>query len=117
MIPAAIEEHSNVIFTFSPDTTVKEEYPAKLQELVENVGGKLIGIKILCGDDEIDRRMSSRVDFEKLKDVELYHVLKNNGAFDYPHFPISLEVDSSLHSPRQAAELIASFILSQRNEF
>ena len=113
LIPAAIEENSNVIFTFSPDTTVSEDYPQKLEEAVQKVGGKLIGIKIKCSDEEIDRRMSTREEFEKLKDVKLYHELKKNGAFDFPHFPIHYELDSTLHSPQEIADLVAKYVLSQ----
>jgi hypothetical protein len=114
MIPEALREGSNIIYTFSPDVTVSEDYPIKLKEAVEKVGGRMVGIKITCPDQEIDHRMSARTEYEKLKDVEFYHQLKTNGAFDFPNFPVDFLLDSNQLSSKQSAEEIAGFILLEK---
>eukprot|EP01040_Poterioochromonas_malhamensis_P008673 gene8673-9385_t len=110
MIPDAIREGKNIIFTFSPDVTVNEDFPRILKERIENAGGKLVGVKIVCpNEEELVQRISSRTEFEKLKSAELYHQLVAQGAFDSPHFPVDFEVDSQIHTPDEAARVIQKF--------
>jgi chloramphenicol 3-O-phosphotransferase len=109
----AIAEKSNILFTFSPDTTVTEDFPEKLKSIIENQGGQMIGIKITCENGtELTDRMKERQNFSKLNDVKLFEELSANGAFDFPHFPVDFKIDSSQYTVQECSSKIVDFILS-----
>jgi hypothetical protein len=109
----AIAEKSNILFTFSPDTTVSEDFPEKLKSIIENHGGKMIGIKITCDKGtELTDRMKERKEFSKLNDVKLFEELSASGAFDFPHFPVDFKIDSSQYIIQDSSSKIVDFILS-----
>ena len=74
--------------------------------VVDYHGGHVIFVKLNCPEDVIETRLDadSRREFGKLRSLSDYHRLRDSGAFDYPHMPMSdIEIDTSLIHPQEAA--------------
>lgn len=55
----AIKAGENVIFTFNPESSVTTDFPLRLQESIESVGGKIIFIEITCHETKLQDRMEN----------------------------------------------------------
>jgi hypothetical protein len=108
MREAAVRNVS-LIFTFAPERTVRESFIAEAVGAVESAEGKVLFVELTCEADELERRIESpaRVDFGKLRSVELYRELQAAGVFDYPKLPAaSLSLDTTDRPPEESARLI-----------
>lgn len=87
LMPKAISLGQNLVFTFSPENTVQKGFHSRLIQKIENeCQGKIYFIKLKCSDEEKLRRVdnSSRKEFNKLTDKELYkQLLQNNSVYDH----------------------------------
>ncbi|MDF1663358.1 MAG: shikimate kinase [Planctomycetota bacterium] len=103
----------SIIFTFSPEATVKLGFPARAQKLVEALGGVVHFIELFCDDAEIERRVEnkSRTAYKKLNSAAEYRRLKAGGAFEYPKLPPALlTFDTGQFSAAECAKLICNGI-------
>lgn len=105
----AAENDVSLIFTFSPETTVKPGFPERCRSLIEGLGGELLLVELRCPDAVIEKRIEnkSRTRFKKLGSASEYFRLKAIGAFDYPEIRGSLlSIDTSTQSAEDSAEEI-----------
>lgn len=102
----------SLIFTFNPESTVRERFVQDTVDVVENLGGQVVFVELVCADAELEHRMedASRSEFGKLTSVELYRSLKEAGAFQFPKLPHGLSLDTTNSSPVETAELIREFV-------
>ena len=107
---ASREHLPGLIFTFAPEATVRPTFIAQMLETVSRAAGEVLFIELVCPIPELKRRMEgpSRQRFAKLTSVSLFEQLLANGTFDSPRMPSPrLSIDTSLHSPAEAASQIA----------
>ena len=99
-----------LIFTFAPESTVRESFMAETVTTVEAAGGGVDFVELTCPVDEIRQRIAhpSRHPFGKLTSVELFDQLLAQGAFSSPAMPLpKITVDTSKVTPARAALEIA----------
>jgi hypothetical protein len=101
---------SGLIFTFAPEGTVRPGFIREVLSTVAQGGGEVDFIELVCPLPELKRRIDSpsRLEFQKLTSLSLFEQLHTDGVFDASHMPRPrLSIDTSLCTPRQAAEEIA----------
>ena len=109
LLRAAEECLAGVVFTFTPERTVRCDFIGRLAETMQAAGAEVIFIELTCPEEELERRMEnrSRFDYGKVHSLALYRSLRDSGAFDYPSIPNTrLTIDTSLTQPTEAAETI-----------
>lgn len=110
---AAATAGQSFIFTFHPEKTVQPELIKQLQEIVEDCGGDVQYIQLLCSENEVENRLTneSRAEFGKLRDLDLYRTLREFGQFEYPYMPKAhLAIDSEQMNSSESARIIAEYI-------
>lgn len=103
------------IFTFHPERTVRREFINDTLQLVESSGGRVTLVALTCSEEEIERRIElpSRAGTGKLRSVEEYRRLRDEGAFDFPHLPQSeLVIDTVATEPTAAAQRIRDHLMA-----
>jgi len=97
-----------LIFTFNPESTVRERFIQDALDIVTSVGGKIVFVELTCLEQELEQRIEnpSRSEFDKLRTVAQYRTLKEAGAFQYPPIPSDLSLDTTNTSPADIAERI-----------
>jgi hypothetical protein len=113
----AAQRHVSLIFTFTPERTVRASFIADTLNAVTSAGGRVLFVELTCPMDELERRIehASRAQFGKLRSLELFRELNRTGAFEYPKLPDSgLSIDTSQTSPPQAAARICNFFSIKR---
>jgi chloramphenicol 3-O-phosphotransferase len=99
-----------LIFTFAPEATVRPAFLPAAVETIENSGGTVDFVELICPEDEIKRRLDhpARRKFGKLTSHALYDELKASGSFEVLTMPApKVRVDTSVSSPARAALEIA----------
>jgi hypothetical protein len=107
---ACREQLPGLIFTFAPEATVRPEFIDRAVAAIAGANGEVIFVELVCPLAELKQRMDSpsRQEFGKLTSVPLFEQLAAGGSFDALKMPApSMTIDTSLHSPRQAAIQIA----------
>jgi hypothetical protein len=102
-----------LIFTFAPEPTVRSGFIDRVIDTIVGSGGEVIFIELTCPAAELRRRIDSpsRGEFGKLTSIQLFEHLESTGAFDASHMPRpQLSIDTSLHSPGEAATQIAKLL-------
>ncbi len=105
----AARANRSFIFTFHPERSVEPSLIAKLAAVVEESGGQVHYIELVCAEDALLERLDTpqRARFGKLRDSRLYRQLNDSGAFDFPPLPTPLiRVDTGTLEPPQAAQQI-----------
>jgi chloramphenicol 3-O-phosphotransferase len=101
---------AGLIFTFAPESTVRETFINDAVNTVQAIGGMVDFVQLTCPLDDIRRRLNnpSRQHFGKLTSVELFDQLLNSSALDRPAMPNpAITVDTSACTPARAALEIA----------
>jgi hypothetical protein len=110
----------SLIFTFTPERTVRPTFIDAMVDVVESAGGMVRLVQLTCPVDERERRVQdpSRAGYGKLRSPELVRGLSDAGAFAYPSLPrADLLIDTSVTSPREAAEQICAALgLDRRSD-
>lgn len=106
----AAERDVSLIFTFTPERTVRESFVEAAVAVVEGAGGRVLFVELTCSDSELERRIedASRAEFGKLRSKVLLRDLRDAGAFDYPRLPASLSINTGELPPEEAALRIRS---------
>jgi hypothetical protein len=108
----AAQRHVSLIFTFTPEQTVRPSFIQDTLDTVTSAGGQVRFVKLTCPMAELERRIvqPSRARFGKLQSLEIFRELQATGVFEYPTLPDSgLSIDTSQTSPREAAVRICEF--------
>ena len=106
---AAQEQLPGLITTFTPENTVSPDFVDAVVTAIEGAGGKVLFVKLTCPEAELERRMEnqSRAEFAKLRSLNIYRQLRDEGAFEFPPLPDSgLTIDTSKVDPDTSARLI-----------
>ena len=98
-----------LIFTFAPESTVPDNFPDKVRNLLEENGGKVIFVELKCELEELEKRIAdcSRQKFGKLNSLELFRELNSQGVFNSPKISAEFSVDTTNLSPVETAQIIA----------
>ncbi len=112
-ISAAAEVKQSLIFTFAPEPTVAEDFPARVTRLVEAMGGEVIFVALNVELDEQERRLvdPTRMAFGKLRSLEILRDLRDSMAAcmqAMPH-PV-IRFDTGFTTPEQAADEILQML-------
>ncbi len=97
----AARNNVSLIYTFSPDQDTIDA--------VEPLGRKVLFIELTCPIEELEQRMKnpSRAEFCKLRSLEVFRKIRQEGLHIYPKLPNSgLTIDTSKMSPIEAAHKI-----------
>lgn len=105
---SATQAQKSFIFTFHPENTADPALIEKLQSIVEDSGGHVHYIRLVCSEYAVLQRVNSpsRARFGKLQDRELYQTLAATGSFDFPTLPADLTINTETCEPHEAAEKI-----------
>ena len=99
-----------LIFTFTPEATVRSRFVPDLLETLAQEGAEVDLVELTCPAPELIQRMDSpsRHQHQKLTSIALFKELQAAGAFDpFPMPKPRLSVDTSLQSPTETAQEIA----------
>ena len=110
VIERATEEGlQGLIFMFTPERTVRPDFVGAVVTSVGNKGGKVLFVELACPEAELGRRIEgdSRAEFGKLRSLDLYRSLRDEGAFVLPQLPDSgLTIGTLDTSPKESARYI-----------
>jgi hypothetical protein len=107
---AATSSHS-LIFTFQPEDTVRDDFPPRVVELVDGLGGAVKFARLVVSREEQERRIAnaSRKEFKKLVSLDLLRDLRGSFLEAEAAMPAAdLVIDSEIDNPETAARRIAS---------
>ena len=102
----AADAGASLVFTFHPEASVPPGFPERAREAVEERGGRVHFLEIVCPEEVLEQRIEdpSRAEFGKLASLQRYRELRDEGAFRYEPLPEPLaRVDTSALSPAAAA--------------
>ena len=102
----------SLIFTFNPESTVRERFIEDTVEVIESAGGQVYFVELTCSQGELERRLEnpSRKEFGKLCSIERYRALEAAGAFRYRKLPNGLSLDTTHSSPADSAVVIGEYL-------
>jgi hypothetical protein len=109
----AARSNRSFIFTFHPEASVEPLLITELVESIQSAGGIVIFVELQCAPQVVLERLGnpSRANFRKLTDPNLYRILEEQGAFEFPPLPTPLLcIETSKLPPEAAAKLIATAI-------
>ena len=105
----AARTNQSFVFTFHPESTVQADLIARLQRIIQDGGGQIVFVELLCSEKTILQRLNnqSRAKFGKLRDRVVYEEIKNSGGFDYPSLPeATVTIDTAATEPEDAVRAI-----------
>jgi hypothetical protein len=108
---AAAAENRSFIFTYLPENSVRPDFPNRVQNLVEAVGGAVTFVRLdLSRDEQLNRITNAdRAEFGKLRDSDILRA--NFDQFEAAARampPATVTIDTAAMSAHDAAELIIS---------
>ena len=104
-------EGKSFVFTFHPEATVDRSLIGELSEIVEEKGGSLFFVELVCSTAVVLNRLviESRKQFGKLTDPDLYQAIDAEGGFEYQGMPQpDLQIDTETMEPIDAAKTIVA---------
>lgn len=113
LVRAASSDLSGVIFTFAPESTVRDSFIPALQERINGAGGLVHFVELTCAPDELHRRLMQpdRAEYAKLRDIAKYEKFAAEGRFDRPIMPTPDHLVETTHmSADEAAGRIAEVL-------
>jgi hypothetical protein len=107
----------SLIFTFNPESTVRERFIQDAIDVVTREGGEIVFVELTCAENELEGRIEnpSRSDFDKLRSVEQYRSLREAGAFQFPRIVSDLSLDTTSSPPADVAERIRKHLANLRS--
>ena len=115
LVRAASSGLPGVIFTFAPESTVRDSFIPALQERINGAGGLVHFVELTCAPDELHRRLvqPNRAEYAKLRDIRKYERAAAEGRFERPIMPKPDHlVETTDMSAEEAAESIAEVLAS-----
>jgi chloramphenicol 3-O-phosphotransferase len=102
-----------LIFTFSPENTVRQDFVDWLFAGLPPHDVRLLSVAVTASEAEIERRIGSagRREFGKLTDVDLYRRLRDGGTFAAPVIPrTDLSLDTEAHTAAECARQVSRLL-------
>ena len=116
----AVDAHlDGLIFTFTPDRTVRNSFISNVTKAVEHDGGEMMFVELTCSIRELERRIiyPARGNFGKLNSVERFRELNDTGAFSSFGLPAKrLTIETTELAATEAAEIIVSRLKLKRSD-
>lgn len=112
-ISAAAGTGQSLIFTFAPEPTVTEDFPARVSRLVEAAGGEVVYVALDLEPGEQERRLvdPARAAFGKLRSAEILRKLRAAMDACMKVMPTpAVRIDTGLTPPDEAADAILAVI-------
>jgi hypothetical protein len=106
-----------LIFTFAPEATVRTGFISNAISAVNNAGGEIDFIELVCPLPELRKRLDSpsRQQYKKLTSISLFEQLHADGSLDSSYMPRPrLSIDTSRSTAAQAATQIAQSLALSR---
>ena len=94
------------IFTFTPEVSVDRELVDELTRIIEDSGGHVHFVELICSREEILNRLANPDRNNKLNDPRVYEQVERDGGFDFPPMPAMVSVDTATLSPSEAVASI-----------
>ena len=117
---AAASECPGLIFTFNPESTVRQSFLEETVDVVAEHHGSVEFVEMFCEESAIEKRMDTleRRAYKKMLSVADYRRLREGGAFASPAMPEpQIRVDTTQQSPREAAmQIVEGLRLPLRDE-
>jgi len=112
MFDAAAEAGRSLIFTFAPEASVPESFPADAIATVERHDGRVRFVALVCDEAVREGRIEapSRARWGKLNSLALARELRALGSSAFPPLPAEITVDTGALDPDAAAARIAEFL-------
>lgn len=110
---AAAEDGRSLIFTYQPENTVAPDFPARVQALVEEAGGRITFVHLDLSRDGLIERVANadRAKFGKLRDIDILKAnLDQFEACTKAMPPAAIRIDTAQTTPDRAAEIIAEAV-------
>jgi cytidylate kinase len=111
---AALGEGRSLIFTFQPENTVTEDFPAKVEAIAARYGASLTYIHLtLSKEGQLERIANAdRAKFGKLRDLGILRAnLDQFAACEAAMPPPALTIDTASTAPEDAANQIAALLV------
>ncbi len=104
----------SLIFTFSPERSVRERFIEDAINIIAGAGGQVIFVELTCASEEVESRIEdvSRKKFGKLSSVEQYRTLQAEGVFQFPKLPNGISLDTTNQPPAESAKQIREYVAS-----
>lgn len=112
-IDAAARIGQSLIFTFAPEPSVAEDFPARVADIVAGCGGEVIYVALDVSTDAQEQRVANeaRAEFGKLRSLELLCTLGPVMAVCAAAMPTSaLRLDTTTITPNEAADAIVRLL-------
>lgn len=112
MFDAAAEADRSLIFTFAPEASVPETFPAEVVATIERHGGRVRFVALTCDEAVREGRIEapSRARWGKLNSLALARELRALASNAFPALPAEITVDTGALTPGAAATRIADFL-------
>lgn len=107
---ASVERLPGLIFTFAPESSVRETFFHKLYSLLDAQNDSSFFVKLTCPVEVLRGRLgdSSRERLGKITSLEMFDKLNGQGVFaEFECLKLDLTIDSGKLSPAAAAAEIA----------
>lgn len=107
----------SLIFTFAPEHTVPDGFPARARAAVESAGGTVCFVQLEVSGAEQERRVADpgRTEFHKIASVQTLRQVAGQPAAEQP--PADLVIDTESTTPEETATLIAASFQLPRQVF
>jgi hypothetical protein len=110
MFREAGEAGQSIVFTFCPEATVAPDFPDRVRNTIESVGGELLLVRLTLPTEEQERRIENadRAAFGKLRSLDLLRQIRGElSECEAAMPPAALTIDTALVEPHAAAKMIA----------
>jgi hypothetical protein len=109
----AAREGRSLIFTFTPEPTVRSGFAERVHELVDAAGGEVMFVALTVPQEEQERRLVApdRAAFGKLRSLDILRRIRDQMAACIAAMPEpALTIDTSAVEPAATAEAIIGAI-------
>ncbi len=109
----AVHVNRSLVFTFTPQATIRTSFISHACVVIERLGGDLVFAELTCPEAEIERRLANpdRKALNKISSVEAYRKVRDQGAFLVPPMPTAaVKIDTSQCTPAEAATRIVNVL-------
>lgn len=117
-IQEAAQAGRSLIFTFAPEPTVDQTFPARAAAVVAQAGGSTLFVALQVAAEVQEQRLVApdRTAFGKLTSLPLFQSLRQEFQRCFSEMPApDLTIDTTQTAPRAAAESIAEELATQRS--
>ncbi len=107
----AASQKRSLIFTFAPEPTVSEGFPARVEEMMARHGAAVRYVRLVLSHEEQERRIGndSRREFRKLVSLDLLRELRADfQGCESAMPPAELVINSEIDDPETSGRRIAA---------